>query len=145
MEWPREKRYERLENLPKEKYNELKEKVENSPYRQKFHVQPDTGLLNDPNGFSYFNEKYHLFYQWFPLGPVHGVKYWYHLSSTDLGDIPNERDSNKTSCVFLIFWQADKSMSKAPRASRLLIIFVNLIFLLYKKRLGFVQDKRVNN
>ena len=83
MEWPREKRYERLENLPKEKYNELKEKVENSPYRQKFHVQPDTGLLNDPNGFSYFNGKYHLFYQWFPLGPVHGVKYWYHLSSTD--------------------------------------------------------------
>ena len=74
MEWPREKRYQRLENFPKEKYDKLKEKVKNSPYRQKFHIQPNTGLLNDPNGFSYFNGKYHIFYQWFPLGPVHGVK-----------------------------------------------------------------------
>ncbi|HAX72169.1 MAG TPA: sucrose-6-phosphate hydrolase, partial [Firmicutes bacterium] len=28
--------------------------------------------------------EYHMFYQWFPLGPVHGIKYWYHVSSTDL-------------------------------------------------------------
>ena len=32
MEWPREKRYERLENLPEEEYNKLKEEVKNSPY-----------------------------------------------------------------------------------------------------------------
>ena len=44
MEWPREKRYERLENLPGEEYSKLKEKVKNSPYIQKIHVQPDTGL-----------------------------------------------------------------------------------------------------
>ena len=29
MEWPREKRYQRLENFPKEKYDKLKEKVKN--------------------------------------------------------------------------------------------------------------------
>lgn len=84
MEWSREERYQKLEDINKEKYNKLIEKVKNSKYRQKFHIQPKTGLLNDPNGFSYFDGKYHLFYQWFPLGPVHGVKYWYHVSSEDL-------------------------------------------------------------
>ena len=29
-------------------------------------------------------DEYHLFYQWFPLGPVHGIKHWYHVSSKDL-------------------------------------------------------------
>jgi len=84
MEWSKEDRYRRIENVSKEELNELKEKVDKCPYRQKFHIQPKTGLLNDPNGFSYFNGEYHLFYQWFPLGPVHGVKYWYHISSKDL-------------------------------------------------------------
>lgn len=100
MEWPREKRYQRLENFPKEKYDKLKEKVKNSPYRQKFHIQPNTGLLNDPNGFSYFNGKYHLFYQWFPLDPVHGVKYWYHLSSTDLVTFTDEGIAMKPDTIY---------------------------------------------
>lgn len=84
MEWSREDRYRRIDEVSEEELKELKEKVDNCPYRQKFHIQPKTGLLNDPNGFSYFNGEYHLFYQWFPLGPVHGVKYWYHLSSKEL-------------------------------------------------------------
>lgn len=84
MEWSREQRYRRIEDVSEEELIKLKEKVDNCPYRQKFHIQPKTGLLNDPNGFSYYNGEYHLFYQWFPLGPVHGVKYWYHLSSKDL-------------------------------------------------------------
>lgn len=84
MEWSREERYRRIEDESEKNLKELKEKVDNCPYRQKFHIQPKTGLLNDPNGFSCFNGEYHLFYQWFPLGPVHGVKYWYHLSSKDL-------------------------------------------------------------
>ncbi|MFU2221994.1 glycoside hydrolase family 32 protein [Streptococcus pluranimalium] len=84
MEWTREERYRRLEDVDKEDYQKLIEQVEKSTYRQTFHIQPKTGLLNDPNGFSYYQERYHLFYQWFPLGPVHGVKYWYHVSSKDL-------------------------------------------------------------
>lgn len=84
MEWTREERYRRLEDVTQEAYQKLLEQVAKSPYRQKFHIQPKTGLLNDPNGFSYYKGRYHLFYQWFPLGPVHGVKYWYHVSSEDL-------------------------------------------------------------
>ncbi|KZN97952.1 sucrose-6-phosphate hydrolase [Aeribacillus pallidus] len=84
MECTRKQRYRRIEEATKEELNALKEKVNKSIWRQKFHIQPVTGLLNDPNGFSYFNGEYHLFYQWFPLGPVHGLKYWYHTKSKDL-------------------------------------------------------------
>ncbi|MDP4145518.1 MAG: sucrose-6-phosphate hydrolase [Bacillota bacterium] len=84
MEWSREQRYRKIEEAATEELQELKQKVNACPFRQKFHIQPKMGLLNDPNGFSYYNGRYHLFYQWFPLGPVHGLKYWYHISSTDL-------------------------------------------------------------
>lgn len=83
-EWTREQRYRRVEHVEQDEIMELKKKVDRCPYRQQFHIQPNTGLLNDPNGFSYYNGEYHLFYQWFPLGPVHGLKYWYHISSKDL-------------------------------------------------------------
>ncbi|MGL5550520.1 MAG: sucrose-6-phosphate hydrolase [Culicoidibacterales bacterium] len=84
MEWTRAQRYQKLDETTLPIIENLKTKVKACTYRQKFHVQPNTGLLNDPNGFSYFNGEYHLFYQWFPLGPVHGVKYWYHVSSKNL-------------------------------------------------------------
>ena len=80
MEWSREARYRRIQEATVEELQQLKMSVDACCYRQKFHIQPVTGLLNDPNGFSYYNGEYHLFYQWFPLGPVHGVKYWYHVS-----------------------------------------------------------------
>lgn len=86
MEWSREERYKRVEDVSETYISELTKKVSEGPYRQKFHVQPKTGLLNDPNGFSYYNGQYHLFYQWFPLGPVHGVKFWYHVASDNLVD-----------------------------------------------------------
>lgn len=83
-EWTREERYRTILEASNEEITELKKIVDSCPYRQKFHIQPTTGLLNDPNGFSYYNGEYHLFYQWFPLGPVHGIKHWYHVSSKDL-------------------------------------------------------------
>ena len=62
----------------------LHDKAAASQYRQTFHIQPVAGLLNDPNGFVYFENKWHLFYQWCPWGAVHGLKYWYHVISEDL-------------------------------------------------------------
>ena len=81
-EWTKEERYRVLHN--REDIEELQERVKQSPYRQSFHIQPITGLLNDPNGFVYHNKKWHLFYQWCPWGAVHGLKYWYHTESSDL-------------------------------------------------------------
>lgn len=83
-EWTSELRY-----LPYEKWNatykeNLKKTVAQSKWRLAYHIQPETGLLNDPNGFSYFNGKWQLFYQSFPFGGAHGLKSWAHLTSTDL-------------------------------------------------------------
>ncbi|MFP3326154.1 sucrose-6-phosphate hydrolase, partial [Planococcus sp. SIMBA_160] len=46
-------------------------------------MQPVSGLLNDPNGFCFYNGEYHLYYQWHPLGPFHGLTYCYHTQPTD--------------------------------------------------------------
>lgn len=62
----------------------LRERLKDSRYRQIFHIQPYTGLLNDPNGFIRHHGVWHLFYQWCPWGAVHGLKHWYHVKSTDL-------------------------------------------------------------
>lgn len=83
-EWTREERYRSIYEASNEELSILENQVNKCPYRQKFHIQPKTGLLNDPNGFAFYNGQYHLFYQWFPLGPVHGLKHWYHVSSEDL-------------------------------------------------------------
>ena len=34
--------------------------------RPAFHVSPYVGWMNDPNGFSYYQGEYHLFYQYYP-------------------------------------------------------------------------------
>ncbi|MCP3810262.1 sucrose-6-phosphate hydrolase [Paenibacillus sp. Lou8.1] len=84
MKMTREQKYRMIEQAEPGEIAGLEEKVEQCHWRQAFHIQPPTGLLNDPNGFSYYQGEYHLFYQWFPLGTDHGMKYWYHLKSRDL-------------------------------------------------------------
>lgn len=80
----REKRYAPYNSWSEEYLQQLQELVEASPWRDHYHIEPPHGLLNDPNGFSYFNGQWHLFYQYYPYGPVHGLKSWYHLTSPDL-------------------------------------------------------------
>ena len=63
---------------------EKKEIVKKDFWRQKYHIQGIVGLINDPNGFSQFNGKYHMFYQWNPLGTNHKNKTWAHSVSSDL-------------------------------------------------------------
>ncbi|MEI2401139.1 glycoside hydrolase family 32 protein, partial [Paenibacillus phytohabitans] len=61
-----------------------REKVENDPYRLRFHLMPPVGLLNDPNGFIQYKGVYHLFYQWNPFETTHGSKFWGHYTSNNL-------------------------------------------------------------
>jgi len=35
-------------------------------WRQKIHIEPPDGWLNDPNGLSFFNGKYHVYFQYSP-------------------------------------------------------------------------------
>lgn len=63
---------------------ELMEYCKDTPRHPSYHIHPPCGLLNDPNGLAYFEGKYHVFYQWFPFGPEHGMKHWAHVISEDL-------------------------------------------------------------
>lgn len=84
MIWTREKRYQPYSAYSKVDKENLAEQVSSSVYKPAFHIHPTSGLLNDPNGFSYFNGQWHIFYQAFPFGPVHGLKSWVHCVSDDL-------------------------------------------------------------
>lgn len=84
MEWTREKRYLPYDKWSAEQLLRLQAQAATSPYQMHYHLRPVSGLINDPNGFSYFNGAYHLFYQSYPFGSVHGLKCWWHFKSTDL-------------------------------------------------------------
>lgn len=88
--WTTAERYLPYNQWDPEYLTLLNETVATSPWRLGYHIQPPTGLLNDPNGFSYYNGKWQLFYQAYPIGPVHGVKSWAHLTSDNLIDWQEE-------------------------------------------------------
>lgn len=52
--------------------------------RPEYHITPEYGFLNDPNGLAQFHGKYHVFYQWLPEVKPQGNKRWRHCESDDL-------------------------------------------------------------
>ena len=52
--------------------------------RPLFHLTPRIGWMNDPNGFSLYQGKVHLFYQYHPYSTMWGPMHWGHAVSTDL-------------------------------------------------------------
>lgn len=79
----RQNRFVRIDEVSAEYLADIKHKTKTDPFYPSYHIAPHHGLVNDPNGLSYFNGEHHIFYQWFPLGPVHGLKHWYHVSTKD--------------------------------------------------------------
>ena len=52
--------------------------------RPLFHLTPWIGWMNDPNGFSYYQGLYHMFYQYHPYDSHWGPMHWGHATSPDL-------------------------------------------------------------
>ncbi len=66
------------------KYEEVFEKMIGEEERPGFHLSARTGWMNDPNGFSFYKGKYHLFYQYHPFDSHWGPMHWGHAASSDL-------------------------------------------------------------
>jgi|GEM_PF-4578825 len=54
------------------------------PSKNQYHFSPLRNWMNDPNGLTYFNGRYHLFYQANPTSVKWGNMYWGHAISKDL-------------------------------------------------------------
>ena len=81
--------------------------------RQKLHLEPTKGWLNDPNGLCFFKGEYHVYFQYSPdSAEGKGKKCWGHWSSPDLlkwkftgtvlfPDLPEDRDGVYSGCGFV--------------------------------------------
>lgn len=73
------------EELLKARDYESKESAKvNAEERPVFHLSPRIGWLNDPNGFSFYNGRYHMFYQYHPYDSHWGPMHWGHAVSDDM-------------------------------------------------------------
>lgn len=55
-------------------------------YRLQYHLMPPTGWMNDPNGLCYYQDAYHVFFQYSPGDPLGSIKYWGHYRTKNLVD-----------------------------------------------------------
>ena len=87
-----------------------KEQKEGTAYREKLHLMPPVGWLNDPNGLCQLNGIYHAFFQYSPFNAEGGVKMWGHYTSEDMIDweyqgvklYPDQHLLKMTKCMFTI-------------------------------------------
>ena len=82
-------------------------------HRQKLHLEPLKGWLNDPNGLCFFNGAYHVYFQYAPDSPEgKGGKCWGHWESGDLlswrftgtvlfPDTPEDKNGVYSGCGFV--------------------------------------------
>ena len=70
---------DKARDYEKEQYDKIPAEL-----RPAFHLTPWVGWINDPNGFSYHDGYYHMFYQYHPYDVRWNSMYWGHAVSRDL-------------------------------------------------------------
>lgn len=68
----------------------LTTKVKQDPWRLRFHLMPETGWMNDPNGAIQFDGIYHIYYQYVPDNPKGGATHWGHMTSKNMVNFKQE-------------------------------------------------------
>lgn len=68
----------------KELFSKINSSREILDQRPGFHFSTPGGWCNDPNGFSQYNGKVHLFYQYHPYSTKWGPMHWGHVVSEDM-------------------------------------------------------------
>ncbi len=68
------------------KANEYERLNKNKVDKQRplFHLTGGVGWISDPNGFSFYKDEYHMFYQYYPFDTYFGPMFWGHTVSRDL-------------------------------------------------------------
>lgn len=64
-------------------HKEYREQVAADQNRLAYHLMPETGWLNDPNGLCQFRGLYHIYYQYTPFEPTGEIKLWGHYTTRD--------------------------------------------------------------
>lgn len=62
----------------------VRSRLAHDPRRPQFHLLPAANWMNDPNGPIYWNNQYHMFFQYNPDGPYWGDMHWAHAVSPDM-------------------------------------------------------------
>lgn len=64
--------------------DETAARIAADPDRLLFHVEPELGWLNDPNGLVQVGDTYHIYHQYDPFDAAHGgLVLWNHLTTKD--------------------------------------------------------------
>lgn len=75
---------EKFDAQVKECMNKNLELINSDKWRNKYHIMAPVGWINDPNGLCEFKGEYNCYYQYSPLSPTGGLKFWGHTISKDL-------------------------------------------------------------
>lgn len=73
-----------------EQHVDMRNKVAKDPWCLGYHIMPESGWLNDPNGLCQYHGTYHIYYQYSPFDVEGKTKLWGHVTSKDLLNFKQE-------------------------------------------------------